>query len=57
MAKDNKWALILGIINVIYFLVAWGVGWLPGMTGWVDADSLFALIIGFNLMMFYFLTK
>jgi len=55
MKKENDWALKLGIIDVAYFVIAYGIGWIPGMTGWVDASTLTALVLGVNLILYYLL--
>jgi len=55
--KENKWALILGLLNVAYFAISYGIGYLPGLTGWIGIDSIVALVIGVNLILYYFLKK
>jgi len=57
LKRQNQWALILGLLNVAYFVVTYGIGWLPGFTGWIGTDNLLALIIGLNLILYYFLKK
>lgn len=48
MKNENKWALILGIINLLYFFIS-------AFTGFDVIDNEIMLVIGLNLLIYYFL--
>jgi hypothetical protein len=53
MKKIKKhWPLILGTILVLYFLIEWGIGWIPGMTGNVTIANSIALVAGIILLIY-----
>jgi len=52
----EKWAVGLGIILIIVFLVTWGVGWIPGITGELSYNII-ALVIGIVLLIYGFVKK
>jgi uncharacterized membrane protein YhdT len=57
MRKENKWAFYLGLIDIAYFVVTYGIGWIPGFTGWIDTDNVVAAVLGVNLILYSFLKK
>ena len=53
MKKLKKhWPLILGTILVLYFLIEWGVGWIPGYTGQVTVANSISLVLGIVLLIY-----
>jgi len=53
MKKIKKhWPLILGTILVLYFLIEWGIGWIPGMTGRTTFTNTIALVAGIVLLIY-----
>ena len=52
----EKWAVALGIILIIVFLVTWGVGWIQGITGELGYNII-ALVVGIILLIYGFVKK
>jgi len=58
MAKTLKrhwhrhWPLILGLVGVLYFIVTWGIGWIPGMIGSITVENSLALVAGVILLVY-----
>jgi len=48
----KNWPLILGTILVLYFLIDWGRGWLPGMSGEVTVQNTLSLVVGIIVLMY-----
>jgi hypothetical protein len=51
------WQLILGTLLVLWFLIEWGIGWVPGMTGHVTEYNSVALVAGIALLVYGNLKK
>ena len=48
----KHWPLVLGAILTIYFLIDWGRGWIPGMSGEVTEVNTLSLVVGIALLMY-----
>jgi len=48
----KHWPLILGTILALYFLIDWGRGWIPGMSGEVTEVNTLSLVVGIALLMY-----
>lgn len=49
---EKHWPLIIGTILVLYFLIEWGIGWIPGMVGRVTEINSMALVVGIMLLIY-----
>jgi hypothetical protein len=48
----KHWPLVLGSILALYFLIDWGRGWIPGMSGEVTSLNTLSLVVGIVLLMY-----
>lgn len=46
------WAVIIGLIGIGYFVISYGIGYIPGMTGRINLVTVLAAIIGVVFLLY-----